>query len=1553
MAIQIANLTAQVGADTTQFKMGMKEVEARLEQVKSRADTVINRVNTLQRKAREAAEDAADFLAAAQNATDPIKQAKLLRRGQRAAARGQDNANQAADLERDAAAAEQVAKAYAARLNENAREHQVRAFNAVSAAAIRTGTAMTAGFVGATLEGAKFNSMLLTTVHNTSLSADGAQKLRETVAKLGTESGADLQELAHGFQKIENFSFSAADSAKILDVAMKSSVGTGADLDKTAELLAKSLVQFKLGATDASRAMNTMHVAANLSSLEMSQLVEVGGQTYSMAANLGIGFVEANAAIVTFTKMGLNAHEAMTQFRGELNKLIHPTKQVKEMFGDIKAKSGVDLAKTFELTSLKSKGLAGSFGDIRLAAQKMGVDVRSLANELFPNMRGTIGAMISSSDNGFKIFNETVDKLNEAFSGRLDPNTKQYEETLQSTQAQINRAKNAIVLLEGTISGALSPTVVKITGFLQEQTKAFGLLSPEVQRSKIEALAFGGVALIVLGGVGKLLVGIASLREAFIALTGIETARGALTAFSGAVGGLQTRIILLSRAQLMLAGTLGIAALAVAAVAGGVAYYNSIIDGANEEQNGFNKRQQEAAEKALSAAKANQENASRLSDLVKQYEELHKISKPTAEQTGKLHGVLNEISVLAPSIIQGFDKTGQAVGLVGDYAKYSAAQLADMNRQLQIAEARKVANEVQSSREVTGRLSGFIAALKKGDIGAYNDMWRDEALLNGVLGNQMYLGSDPSDLGKKFNAMGIKPMFSDNEVGDFNNKKWRDALAKKLESIQAQNARLENMSLKSVTDIFHPSDVKKPGADGSSAEGGGAYHPPTKDKDKKKKDPLEVYRNFIEANNEKIFKALSNDPLKDSAWLEFDEQKLRPQLDGIKSLEVLMDMARSSASNLESALKRVAENKSFDTAIAAAKAMGHKPKSERLGDVARWEVGDPYQDVWSNHLYDMGGKTKMNIWTPDSLTGNDPSKKNWFPNKKKQYIDAMEAEQRRRDLEKADEQHKKLIEDITRKEEKQKSVFEQTIAKVRELPELYARVGEFGAFMYASIAQASADNAKVEAQTQENLKKYAEERKKFNEDAISEVLSVQGALAGAKLDVTGFGQQMTTEAYQAEYALKHFGKAVRDLTLDEYLLTVIVAGFNEQVAKVKVLKDYTSSINELKASIRSFMTGGANDYEAWLIKTTGMDSTQMKAAGGYKGLTEDQYRKQFDLMSTNNQADKYRQQVEDLKRTRVEMGLVRFSSYEAEIAYRIFGTSLNKLTPEMVARVKELGQQFKTLEHARKIQLIWQTTASTLEQAFTSAFDGILVNHEDFWKTLTNSIKNNISQILAAETSKEIVRFIGKVTGFADRGKIKEDGSGSGIDTIPNMYGKDVQKVFVVNMSAANGGIGGAGGQTGNSKNQELMRNLSSVIAGAGVAKAVGGVGGVFAGAGTAFMMGGPHALAAYGIATGVNTLIDRLFGKKNPLRNILPHFERGGRPVPGMPAIFGERGPEIFIPDEAGSVYSNRASKGMMGEKISVHVTNTGDQHFYNESDPEIVATKTANKLVRKLRYA
>lgn len=95
----------------------------------------------------------------------------------------------------------------------------------------------------------------------------------------------------------------------------------------------------------------------------------------------------------------------------------------------------------------------------------------------------------------------------------------------------------------------------------------------------------------------------------------------------------------------------------------------------------------------------------------------------------------------------------------------------------------------------------------------------------------------------------------------------------------------------------------------------------------------------------------------------------------------------------------------------------------------------------------------------------------------------------------------------------------------------------------------------------------------------------------------------------------------------------------------------------------------------------------------------------------------------------------------------------------------------------------------------------------------------------------------------------------------------------------------------------------------------------VYEGATKAFAQGGIFGpvLAAGALAFGLG-LVGKMRG-----------FEKGGRPPVGMPSIVGERGPELFVPDQAGTVVPNNQLG--MGKAVTVNFNiNTVDARGFNE---------------------
>lgn len=582
----------------------------------------------------------------------------------------------------EAEATQEAARTRIALQAQHAREQRNQAMSSVGTSLMVGGAAVTAGLVAATKIGADYNQQMLLAQHNTSLTTEGMETMRSTVAKLGLESGASLVELTQGFRLIENFGFDAAKSTDLLEISMHAAVATGADLSQTSELLAKAIKEFNIPVEDAGKAMAVMVTAANRSSLEMDQMVHVGGQLYATAANLGVSFVEANAALVTYTKHGLSASEASTQLRNDIQKIIAPSKQVRDALGALDKqfakKTGINLSRDFSPQGLRSKGVSGVFDDVAQIAKLKEALPQDLGTKLFPNLRGTVGAIIGLGS-GFKDLHDDITALNDVVKNGADPVLGKYNDTVAQTNQQIARAKNALTLASAEVERVFSPAVIAAAGFVGNLAKQFGDLDAESRRGYIQFVAFGGGALIVTGALVKTAAAVNTLNAATIALGGTGI-RGLISGFGAA--------------------TLAAAPLIVAlAATGGVLVYEikRFYEIAHAQEIATAAAKDTAAQNVASA-QSGYNNARSVGSMVAQYREMEAQSLATNKPVEGMQHLLDQIAAASPGLVSGYDAQGHAISLMGDAAEITTRKLADMAAQTRAS----LANQEKLEQARTG-----------------------------------------------------------------------------------------------------------------------------------------------------------------------------------------------------------------------------------------------------------------------------------------------------------------------------------------------------------------------------------------------------------------------------------------------------------------------------------------------------------------------------------------------------------------------------------------------------------------------------------------------------------------------------------------------------------------------------------------------------------------------------------------------------------------------------------------------------------------------------------
>ncbi len=387
------------------------------------------------------------------------------------------------------------------------------------------GAGVAAGFGLAIKAASDFDATINHVANNTTMKAGEIDVMRTTILRLSKESGAALDDLADGWMHVSNFGFQAAENMVILREAMKSAVSTGGKVGATADILAKSLHEFGMGASMASKAMNVMHLAAAEGNMTLEQFDAVAGPAFSAAAALGAGFTETAAAISALTRHGYDAAEAVTQVKDVFSHLIQGSKSTKEELARLSAVTGINLTQDFTAAGLKARGLYGVFLDLAMATRGHADEVY----KLIPAMRGGQGAMVLASTGAADYKNVLLD-MNQAVAGKLDPSTQDYNRTLGTTKNKAQRARAEFEQLKINLGEDLIPAfndgATAATKFL-DQLNAM----PDAKRKSVESfVAIAGAISLVTGGLMSALKFAAELK---IALAGAGWLSGA-----GAGGGL-------------------------------------------------------------------------------------------------------------------------------------------------------------------------------------------------------------------------------------------------------------------------------------------------------------------------------------------------------------------------------------------------------------------------------------------------------------------------------------------------------------------------------------------------------------------------------------------------------------------------------------------------------------------------------------------------------------------------------------------------------------------------------------------------------------------------------------------------------------------------------------------------------------------------------------------------------------------------------------------------------------------------------------------------------
>lgn len=387
--------------------------------------------------------------------------------------------------------------------------------------------------IGAAMSFADLDSHLVTMRNNTRMTNEEFEEMRAVTLRLGKETGGNFERIAEGYRHIRDHAFAGKDAVEQLTIATKAAVATGTSEADTAQLLSRIMREFNIPASQAVATMNKLWYSAANSDLFMKQLIDSGGQALAMAANMGLSFDEAAAALSIYAQRGLNAGEAAVQLRNDLNKIVSPAKQTHQILSAVTQMTGVDLVKAFTETTLKTKGLSFILGEMREAASRLHEPTYKLAHDLFPNLRGTIGALIGTSDEGFKGLNERIRDMSDitrganpvqlAFARSLETATNELQRFINTMKADFQSVGKDFVqvLRDGT------PVLKALLDILKTGLQIFTSLPAPVQ----QVILWFGVLKTASGFLGVSIADVKrNLADLILVLRGVPAAGAAAKA---------------------------------------------------------------------------------------------------------------------------------------------------------------------------------------------------------------------------------------------------------------------------------------------------------------------------------------------------------------------------------------------------------------------------------------------------------------------------------------------------------------------------------------------------------------------------------------------------------------------------------------------------------------------------------------------------------------------------------------------------------------------------------------------------------------------------------------------------------------------------------------------------------------------------------------------------------------------------------------------------------------------------------------------------------------
>lgn len=407
------------------------------------------------------------------------------------------------------------------------------------AALTALGGAATLAFKPAIESAMEYEKSLVHIETLTNASAETVKKWGADILSLAGEVGRPPAELAEALYFVASAGIEGDAAFQIMATSAKmAAIGMG-ETDVVARALTAAVNAYGEENLTAAMAGDILTQTVIEGGAEADEYARVLGRVLPIAAQLGVGLDEVGANMAVFTRLGVHGREAATALRGALNALAAPGKKASDALKEL-GLSGAAVRK-----QLKDEGLLSV---LQTLMEKTGGNVETL-DAIIPNIRALTGVLATAGSQAEE-YSAALDRIQNA-DGQLEEGFGKWTKTAEAQWSQLKAQLSAVAIEIGTsllpFVKALIPVLKDVATSVQGVAKWFAGLSETTRTVIASVVAFGGLALIAIGGI---LTAIAPLVTMF----------GTLAMAGVTVGGVMTTI------GTILAALTGPVALVIAAV---------------------------------------------------------------------------------------------------------------------------------------------------------------------------------------------------------------------------------------------------------------------------------------------------------------------------------------------------------------------------------------------------------------------------------------------------------------------------------------------------------------------------------------------------------------------------------------------------------------------------------------------------------------------------------------------------------------------------------------------------------------------------------------------------------------------------------------------------------------------------------------------------------------------------------------------------------------------------------------------------------------------------